>query len=96
MLLGLDSTTRYATGNFTGPLTESQLHNPSPYNTRVHAGLPPTPIDSPGMAAIQAAAHPARTNDLYFFTKPCTNRSVFTTSYSQFLTLLAVDRRNHC
>jgi UPF0755 protein len=96
MLLGLDSTTRYATGNFTGPLTESELHSPSPYNTRVNPGLPPTPIDSPGLAAIQAAAHPAQTNYLYFFTKPCTNRSVFTTSYSQFLNLLAVDRRNHC
>jgi UPF0755 protein len=96
MLLGLDSTTRYATGNFTGPLTESQLHNPSPYNTRVNPGLPPTPIDNPGMAAIQAAAHPATSNYLYFFTKPCTNRSVFATSYSQFLNLLAVDRRDHC
>jgi UPF0755 protein len=94
--LGLDSTTRYATGNFTGPLTESELHSRSPYNTRVHVGLPPTPIDSPGLAALQAAAHPARTRYLYFFTKPCTNRSVFTTRYSQFLNLLAVDRRTHC
>jgi UPF0755 protein len=94
--LGLDSTTRYATGNFTGPLTESELHSRSPYNTRVHVGLPPTPIDSPGLAALQAAAHPARTRYLYFFTKPCTNRSVFTARYSQFLNLLAVDRRTHC
>ena len=40
MLLGIDATTRYATGNFTTPLTESQLHSSSPYNTRVHPGLP--------------------------------------------------------
>ena len=96
MPLGLDSTTRYATGNFTGPLTDSQLHSPSPYNTRVHTGLPPTPIDSPSMADIQAAAHPAQTNYLYFFTKPCTNRSVFATNYTQFLNLVAADRRTHC
>ena len=59
MMLGLDSTTQYATGNFTRPLTVSQLHSPSPFNTRTHVGLPPTPIDNPGLAAIQAAAHPA-------------------------------------
>jgi uncharacterized YceG family protein len=97
MMLQFDSTTRYATGNFTGALTVSQLHSPSPYNTHTHLGLPPTPIDSPGLAAIQAAAHPAQTNYLYFFTKPCNaGASVYTSSYSRFLYLLAVDRRTHC
>jgi UPF0755 protein len=96
MLLQMDSTTRYATGNFTKPLTESELKSTSPYNTRTQQGLPPTPINSPGLAAIGAAAHPARTNYLYFFTKPCTNKAVFATSYAQFQHLLAVDRRNHC
>jgi UPF0755 protein len=96
MMLQLDSTTRYATGNFTGPITVSQLRSPSPYNTHTHFGLPPTPIDSPGMAALQAAAHPARSHYLFFFSKPCTNQSAFATSYSQFLTLLARDKRTHC
>jgi peptidoglycan lytic transglycosylase G len=96
MMLQMDSTTRYATGNFTRPLTVSQLRSRSPYNTRTHFGLPPTPINSPGLAAIDAAAHPARTRYLYFFTKPCSDRSVFATSYAQFQHLLAVDRRNHC
>ena len=59
MMLQFDSTTRYATGNFTRPLKVSQLASPSPYNTHTHFGLPPTPIDSPSMASIQAAAHPA-------------------------------------
>ena len=58
MPLQLDATTRYATGNYTKPLTRSQLNSRSPYNTRTHVGLPPTPIDNPGLAAIQAAAHP--------------------------------------
>lgn len=86
MDLGLDATTRYATGNYTSPLTVSQINSPSPWNTRNHPGLPPTPINSPGLAAIKAAAHPPQTNDLYFVVKPCGNGAMtFTASYSQFL-----------
>ncbi len=86
MPLQIDATTRYATGNYTQPLTQSQLNSPSPYNTRIHPGLPPTPIDSPGLAAIQAAAHPAHTNYLYFVVKPCGNGALeFTSNYQQFL-----------
>ncbi|MGZ4273574.1 MAG: endolytic transglycosylase MltG [Solirubrobacteraceae bacterium] len=96
MMLQFDSTTRYATGNFTKPLTVSQLKSSSPYNTHTHLGLPPTPIDSPGLASIEAAAHPAHTRYLYFFAKPCSNQTVFATSYAQFQHLLAVDRRPHC
>jgi UPF0755 protein len=96
MMLQFDTTTQYATGNYTRPLTVSQLHSSSPYNTHTHFGLPPTPIDSPGLASIEAAAHPARTRDLYFFAKPCSNQTVFATSYAQFQHLLAVDRRPHC
>ena len=84
--LGMDSTTRYEFNDYTRPLTQSQLAAPSPYNTRLHQGLPPTPIDSPSLAAIQAAAHPAQTNYLYFVVKVCgNNEMVFTSSYSEFL-----------
>jgi UPF0755 protein len=86
MPLQIDATTRYATGNYTRPLTQSELASPSPYNTRIHKGLPPTPIDNPGLAAIQAAAHPAQTSYLYFVVKVCGNGSqVFESNYSQFL-----------
>jgi uncharacterized YceG family protein len=86
MPLQIDATTRYATGNYSSPLTNAQLNSHSPYNTRIHKGLPPTPIDNPGLASIQAAAHPARTNYLYFVVKPCGNgEQVFTGSYQQFL-----------
>jgi UPF0755 protein len=86
MPLQIDATTRYATGNYTEPLTQAQLNSPSPYNTRIHMGLPPTPIDNPGLAAIEAAAHPARTNYLYFVAKVCGNgASVFASNYNQFL-----------
>jgi uncharacterized YceG family protein len=96
MMLQFDTTTQYATGNYTKPLTVSQLKSNSPYNTHTHLGLPPTPINSPGLASIDAAAHPARTRYLYFFAKPCSNQTVFATSYAQFQHLLAVDRRPHC
>ena len=71
MLLQFDSTTRYATGNYTRPLTESELHSRRPYNTHTHQGLPPTPINNPGLASIHAAAHPAQTNYLFFVTPAC-------------------------
>jgi UPF0755 protein len=96
MMLQLDSTTRYATGNFTKPLLESQLNSNSPYNTRTHFGLPPGPINSPGLAALAAAAHPTKSRFLYFFTKPCTNQAVFATSFAQFSNLLVRDKRTHC
>jgi UPF0755 protein len=96
MMLQFDSTTRYATGNFTRPLKVSQLNSSSPYNTHTHFGLPPTPIDSPSMASIQAAAHPARSAYLYFFAKPCSSDTVFANNYAQFTGLLQRDRRPHC
>jgi uncharacterized YceG family protein len=70
MPLGIDATIRFATGNYTQPLTESQLAIDSPYNSRTNAGLPPGPIDSPGMAAIEAAAHPAKTGFLFYVNDP--------------------------
>jgi uncharacterized YceG family protein len=96
MALQLDSTTRFATGNYTRPLTESQLHSSSPYNTRTHVGLPPGPIDNPGMAAIQAAAHPAHSNYLFFFTRPCGRSAVFASNYAQFLAQGSQHVNKHC
>src|SRR5262249_2502310 len=66
MPLGIDATTRYEFHNYTGAITQSQLQSASPYNTRVHAGLTPTPIGNPGLAAIKAAARPAKVNYLYY------------------------------
>ncbi len=70
--LGIDATTRFANDNYTEPLTESELASDSPYNTRVNSGLPPGPISSPGLASIEAAAHPAKVDYLYYVVKPGT------------------------
>ena len=70
--LGIDATIRFALRQWKEPLKESELATPSPYNTRVNAGLPPGPIGSPGLASIKAAARPARTNHLFYVVKPNT------------------------
>ena len=58
-LLQIDATVNYALGRDLGlALTEEDLQVDSPYNTRLNPGLPPGPIESPGDAAIAAAAHP--------------------------------------
>jgi UPF0755 protein len=70
MPLGIDATVRFVTGNWTKPLKRSELANPSAYNTRLNAGLPPGPIGNPGIDSIRAAARPARTDYLFFVVKP--------------------------
>ncbi len=47
-------------------ISRADLADASPYNTYAHVGLPPGPIDAPGLAAIEAVLHPAKTDDLYF------------------------------
>jgi len=70
--LGIDATVRFAVGNYERPLTASELETDSPYNTRLYAGLPPGPIGNPGVASIEAAAHPAQVDYLYYVVKPGT------------------------
>ena len=60
MPLQIDATIRYATGNFTEPISPSELQVDSPYNTYTNSELPPGPIGNPGLASIDAAAHPAQ------------------------------------
>ena len=86
MSLGIDATLRYGLHiPPTQSLTQSELHNPTPYNTRLHDGLPPTPIDNPGLASLEAAAHPARVDYLYFVRKPDHKHHYFTANYQDFL-----------
>jgi UPF0755 protein len=83
--LAIDATIRYETGNYTEPLTESELSADSPYNTRLRAGLPPTPIGNPGLDSIEAAAHPARVDYRYYVIEPCASgEHFFTASEEEF------------
>jgi UPF0755 protein len=85
MPLGVDATIRYALDDYTRPLTAAQLALDSPYNTRTHHGLPPTPISNPGLASIDAAAHPAHVGYLYYVAGAdgC-GEQVFSDSFAQF------------
>ncbi|MDQ2631314.1 MAG: endolytic transglycosylase MltG [Actinomycetota bacterium] len=85
MTLGIDATIRFATGNYTEPLTESELAIDSPYNSRTNAGLPPGPIANPGLASIEAAANPAKTDHLFYVTTPgACGKLTFTETEDEF------------
>lgn len=88
MRLQLDSTVYFAlglAGQSPAALTRADLAFPSPYNTYLHAGLPPLPIDSPDIADLRAALHPAAGPWLYFVALPRQDETLFTASYAQFL-----------
>jgi uncharacterized YceG family protein len=90
MPLGIDATIRYGLNvPATQSLRQSQLETDHPYNTRTRRGLTPTPIANPGLASMQAAAHPARKNFLYFVRKPDKVHHFFTASESEFFAYLA-------
>jgi UPF0755 protein len=67
MLLQTDPTVIYGMGDrFDGNLRKRDLLADTPYNTYKHRGLTPTPIALPGLAAMHATLHPAKTDALYF------------------------------
>ena len=85
MPLQIDATLRYGLDiPPTESIRQSQLESDSPYNTRIRLGLTPTPIANPGLASMQAAAHPANVNYLYFVRKPDKKHHFFTASYEAF------------
>ena len=94
MNLGSDATLFYALPPDHGPLTHSDLQLDSPYNTRLHAGLPPTPIASPGTASLTAALHPDKGPYLYFVTIDKSGKAAFATTLDEFNRLVAQSRAN--
>jgi UPF0755 protein len=86
MELGIDATLLYddpTPGD--GTLSESDLATNTPYNTRLRAGLPPTPISSPGMASLEAALEPAHVDYLYYVLCGADGHHEFTVGYNEFL-----------
>lgn len=57
--LGVDASVLYGLGRSGGGLTQADLEKDTPYNNRIHKGLPPTPIANPGVASVKGAVEPA-------------------------------------
>ena len=86
--LGIDAAIAYGLGLSPGSteLTPDQLAEDTPYNTRINAGLPPTPIEAPGDDAIAAAANPAEGDWYYYVTVDLsTGETKFYEDYDGFL-----------
>ncbi|MGB4593999.1 MAG: endolytic transglycosylase MltG, partial [Coriobacteriia bacterium] len=85
MRLQLCATVLYELPEGTTKLKDSDLKLDSPYNTYIHDGLPVGPISNPGLAALEAAANPAKTGYYYYVLTGKDGSQTFTTTYSEFL-----------
>lgn len=95
MPLQMDPTVIYALGpDFHGALTRRDLRFDSPYNTYRYRGLPPTPIAMVGKDAIDAAAHPALTDYLYFMAKGDGSHQ-FSVTYNEQKKAVELYRKHH-
>ena len=83
MPLGVDATLLYALGRLSPEPTFAELQLNTPYNTRKHAGLPPSAISNPGRSALQACINPPKTDYLFYFTDR-QGTTHFETSEQQF------------
>lgn len=88
--LQIDASLLYALPNHEGALTDKDKKVDSPYNLYQNAGLPPTPIANPGLAAIDAALEPAST-DYYYYALGKDKVHHFFTSYSAHLKFIKSD-----
>jgi UPF0755 protein len=96
MALQADPTVQYAIALATGRrkprLYEKDYQFPSPYNTYLHPGLPPGPVNSPSRRSLQASLYPARVPYLYFVAGP-DGRHLFAKTYAEHLRNISKIRR---
>jgi UPF0755 protein len=92
MKLEADPTVIYAYGHRLKRVFEKNLLIRSPYNTYLHAGLPPGPIAQPGRASLDATVHPADVPYLYFVAQP-DGKHIFSVSYAEHLAAIQKVKR---
>jgi len=93
MKLQLDSTVFYGLKPGDTVINMSDLKNGEPHNTYSHTGLPAGPISNPGAQALEAAAHPATTDYLYYVLTGKDGSQTFTNNYPDFLEAVKVYKR---
>ncbi|MEU1481825.1 endolytic transglycosylase MltG [Streptomyces sp. NPDC005760] len=87
-LLQFDSTFNYLKGQSNINITESEIKsNKNPYNTYTNKGLPPGPIDNPGVTALKAALNPTHDGWYYFVATDGVNKTEFAKTHDEFLRL---------
>ncbi len=84
MVLGIDAAVLYPYNDHEGAPTAAMLEKDDPYNTRIRAGLPPTPICNPGLYSINAALYPASTKYYYYALDTESGQHRFFTSGTEF------------
>lgn len=95
MPLAADPTVIYGVGkNYEGKITGTMLREPTPYNTYLNIGLPPTPIAMPGIQAIEAATHPKPGDTLYFVATKDGKGHVFSKTIEEHQTAVVEYRKN--
>ncbi|MEU6356392.1 endolytic transglycosylase MltG [Streptomyces sp. NPDC047072] len=86
--LQFDSTFNYAMGQSNIRITEAEIkNNKDPYNTYYHKGLPPGPIDNPGLVALKASLNPTDDGWFYFVATDGVNKTEFAKTHDEFLRL---------
>jgi UPF0755 protein len=90
--LGIDATIRYGVNRPTQPLRRSDLDKDGPYNTRLRAGLPPTPIAAPGKATLEAALNPTPGPWIFYVLADASGRHTFATTDAEFSRAVKVCR----
>ena len=81
MRLQVDATVLYGKAH-KSRIMDADLKQESPYNTYLHAGLPPGPIANPGMSSLLAALHPEKNTYLYYVARP-TGAHIFTHTFAE-------------
>jgi UPF0755 protein len=77
------ATVAYVLGKEKKQYSYDDTRTPSPYNTYINKGLPPGPIDNPGINAINAAIYPTKTDYIYFLTDPETGKTIFSKTIAE-------------
>jgi UPF0755 protein len=95
MKLDADPTVKYGL-KLDRPITAAELRIDNPYNTYTRPGLPPGPINNPGLAAIKATLHPAQHKKIYFVSRgDGSGRHFFSSSIAEHNRYIALSNRNN-